>query len=70
MQGISLKITSTCVPELFPKLYNWTEIQQCKQRSNGSILAFKNGLEKKPQLLNNIMAWDLSDSLTNKQSFA
>ena len=37
-------------PELFPKTVDWTEIQQCKQRSNESILDYYERLgEKKIQ---------------------
>ena len=28
------------IPELFPKTVDWTEIQQCKQRSDESILNY------------------------------
>ena len=44
-------------PELFPKTVDWTEIQQCKQRSNESILDYYERFGgKKRKNLSNILA--------------
>lgn len=37
------------IPELFPKTVHWTEIQQCKQRSDESILVTMEGLKEKKE---------------------